>query len=213
MILKYEVKGINEMDIYLVEQITEPDFGCEESVRKEPMALLRLSKLASDSEDKRYIEVSENKLSDEGISEGKKVCFTENGDLKKYVSVVAAVITKNIDGLEKIFATQRGYGDYKDGWEFPGGKVEPGETPEAAIVREIKEELDTDIVVDEYIGTVEYDYPKFYLSMRCYKCSIKSGSLVLKEHEAAKWLSINEIDSVDWLPADIEVVDILRNQK
>ena len=201
------------MDIYLVEQITEPDFGCEESVRKEPMALLRLSKLASDSEDKRYIEVSENKLSDEGISEGKKVCFTENGDLKKYVSVVAAVIIKNIDGLEKIFATQRGYGDYKDGWEFPGGKVEPGETPEAAIVREIKEELDTDIVVDEYIGTVEYDYPKFYLSMRCYKCSIKSGSLVLKEHEAAKWLSINEIDSVDWLPADIEVVDILRNQK
>lgn len=213
MILKYEVKGINEMDIYLVEQITEPDFGCEESVRKEPMALLRLSKLASDSEDKRYIEVSENKLSDEGISEGKKVCFTENGDLKKYVSVVAAIITKNVDGLEKIFATQRGYGDYKDGWEFPGGKVEPGETPEAAIVREIKEELDTDIVVDEYIGTVEYDYPKFYLSMRCYKCSIKSGSLVLKEHEAAKWLSINEIDSVDWLPADIEVVDILRNQK
>lgn len=213
MILKYEVKGINEMDIYLVEQITEPDFGCEESVRKEPMALLRLSKLASDSEDKRYIEVSENKLSDEGISEGKKVCFTENGDLKKYVSVVAAIITKNVDGLEKIFATQRGYGDYKDGWEFPGGKVEPGETPEAAIVREIKEELDTDIVVDEYIGTAEYDYPKFYLSMRCYKCSIKSGSLVLKEHEAAKWLSINEIDSVDWLPADIEVVDILRNQK
>ena len=201
------------MDIYLVEQITEPDFGCEESVRKEPMALLRLSKLASDSEDKRYIEVSENKLSDEGISEGKKVCFTENGALKKYVSVVAAVITKNIDGLEMIFATQRGYGDYKDGWEFPGGKVEQGETPEAAIVREIKEELDTDIVVDEYIGTVEYDYPKFYLSMRCYKCSIKSGSLVLKEHEAAKWLSINEIDSVDWLPADIEVVDILRNQK
>ena len=206
-------KGINEMDIYLLEQITEPDFGCEESVRKEPMALLRLSKLASDSEDKRYIEVSENKLSDEGISEGKKVCFTENGDLKKYVSVVAAVITKNIDGLEKIFATQRGYGDYKDGWEFPGGKVEPGETPEAAIVREIKEELDTDIVVDEYIGTVEYDYPKFYLSMRCYKCSIKSGSLVLKEHEAAKWLNMEEIDSVDWLPADIEVVDILRNQK
>ena len=201
------------MDIYLVEQITEPDFGCEESVRKEPMALLRLSKLASDSEDKRYIEVSENKLSDEGISEGKKVCFTENGDLKKYVSVVAAIITKNVDGLEKIFATQRGYGDYKDGWEFPGGKVEPGETPEAAIVREIKEELDTDIVVDEYIGTVEYDYPKFYLSMRCYKCSIKSGSLVLKEHEAAKWLNMEEIDSVDWLPADIEVVDILRNQK
>ncbi len=201
------------MDIYLVEQITEPDFGCEESVRKEPMALLRLSKFSSDSEDKRYIEVSENKLSAEGISEGKKVCFTEKGDLKKFISVVAAIIAKNVDGLEKIFATQRGYGDYKDGWEFPGGKVEPGETPEAAIVREIKEELDTDIVVDEYIGTVEYDYPKFYLSMRCYKCSIKSGSLVLKEHEAAKWLSINEIDSVDWLPADIEVVDILRNQK
>jgi 8-oxo-dGTP diphosphatase len=202
---------VRVMDIFLVDQITEPDFGCEECARKEPMALLRLSKISADQEDKRYIEVSEQRLSDEGISEGKKVCFTENGDLKKYVSVVAAVISKTENGIEKIFATQRGYGDYKDGWEFPGGKVEPGESPEAAIVREIKEELDTDITVDKYIGTVEYDYPKFYLYMRCYRCSIESGSLVLKEHEAAKWLSMDEIDSVNWLPADIEVVKMLRN--
>ena len=201
------------MVVYLVDQITEPDFGCEESVRKEPMALLRLSNLSSDSESKRYIEVSEKKLSDEGISEGKKVCFTGNGELKKYISVVAAIISKSVNEIEKIFATQRGYGDYKDGWEFPGGKVETGETPEAAIIREIKEELDTDIVVNEYIGTVEYDYPKFYLSMGCYKCSVKSGSLVLKEHEAAKWLSMDEIDTVNWLPADIEVVNILLGDR
>ena len=101
----------------------------------------------------------------------------------KTVRVVAAIIIEN----DKVFATQRGYGEFKDGWEFPGGKIEPGETPEEAIVREIKEELDTEVEVIELLDTVEYDYPNFHLSMGCFICKIKSGDLVLKEHEAAKW--------------------------
>lgn len=124
----------------------------------------------------------------------------------KIVKVVAAIIR---DG-DKIFATQRGYGEYKDGWEFPGGKVEEGETPEEALVREIKEELDTEIEICEYLDTIEYDYPTFHISMRCYWCSVKSGNLVLKEHEAAKWLTKEEIDSVDWLPADITIIELIR---
>ena len=197
--------------IYIVEQITEADYGCEDTGRKEPMALLKLRELSPESEaEPIYIEISEAEISRQGIAEGKKVCFNAEDNIKKYVSVVAAVIHKNENGIEKIFATQRGYGDYKDGWEFPGGKVEPGETPEDAIVREIKEELDTDINVEDYIGTVEYDYPAFHLSMRCYRCTIKSGSLVLKEHEAAKWLKMEELDSVEWLPADVEVVKMIR---
>lgn len=121
----------------------------------------------------------------------------------KTVKVVAAII-KNED---KIFATQRGYGEFKDGWEFPGGKVEAGETPQQALVREIKEELDTDIVVEDFVMTVEYDYPKFHLSMDCFMCSIAAGELVLKEHEAAKWLAKDELDSVEWLPADLAVLE------
>lgn len=116
----------------------------------------------------------------------------------KTVKVVAAIIIHN----NSIFATQRGYGDFKDGWEFPGGKIEPGETPQEALVREIKEELDTEIEVGDYLETVEYDYPTFHLSMDCFFCTIKSGELVLKEHEAAKWLTAETLDSVDWLPAD-----------
>lgn len=116
----------------------------------------------------------------------------------KTVKVVAAIIQ---DG-NKIFATQRGYGDFKDGWEFPGGKIEQGETPQEALVREILEELDTEIEVGELLDTVEYDYPQFHLSMDCFMCTVKSGELVLKEHEAAKWLNKDTIDSVDWLPAD-----------
>ena len=116
----------------------------------------------------------------------------------KTIEVVAAIIEK--DG--KVFATQRGYGDFKDGWEFPGGKVEPSETPEEALIREIREELETEIDVDSYIGTVEYDYPKFHLSMRCYLCHILSGNLHLIEHEAAAWVSFDELEQVDWLPAD-----------
>ena len=124
----------------------------------------------------------------------------------KIVKVVAAIIR---DG-EKVLATQRGYGEYKGGWEFPGGKVEEGETPEAALVREIKEELDTEIEVGEYLDTIEYDYPTFHLSMRCYWCIIKSGDLVLKEHEAVKWLTKEKIDSEEWLPADISIIEQIR---
>ena len=116
----------------------------------------------------------------------------------KIIKVVAAII---IDG-ENIFATQRGYGEFEGGWEFPGGKIEEGETPEEALVREIKEELDTVIEVGELIDTVEYDYPNFHLSMDCFICCIKEGDLVLKEHSAAKWLTKETLDSVDWLPAD-----------
>lgn len=126
----------------------------------------------------------------------------------KTVKVVAAII-KNED---KIFATQRGYGEFKDGWEFPGGKVEAGETPQQALVREIKEELDTDIVVEDFVMTVEYDYPKFHLSMDCFMCSIAAGELVLKEHEAAKWLAKDELDSVEWLPADLAVIEKIKRE-
>lgn len=124
----------------------------------------------------------------------------------KTIKVVAAII---IDG-EKVFATQRGYGEFKDGWEFPGGKVEKGEKPEEALVREIKEELDTEIEVGELFDTVEYDYPKFHLSMDCFICKVKSGDLVLKEHEAAKWLTKENLGSVEWLPADEGLVEKIR---
>ena len=149
----------------------------------------------------------------------------------KQIEVVAAIIRKD----DKIFATQRGYGDWKDWWEFPGGKMEPGETPEEALKREIQEELSTEISVDKFLCTVEYDYPKlangracsrsedskqalvssrstaaFHLTMHCYWCSLVSEGLHLNEHEAAKWLSIEQIDSVKWLPADIEVVKKIR---
>lgn len=121
----------------------------------------------------------------------------------KTVKVVAAIIIEN----RKVFATQRGYGEFKDGWEFPGGKIENDETPEEAIVREIKEELDTEIKAVELLDTVEYDYPKFHLSMDCFVCKIKSGNLVLKEHEAAKWLTNETLNSVEWLPADQGLVE------
>lgn len=120
----------------------------------------------------------------------------------KTVRVVAAIIIEN----GKVFATQRGYGEFKDGWEFPGGKIEPSETPEEAIVREIKEELDTEVEVIEWLDTVEYDYPNFHLSMGCFICKIKSGDLVLKEHEAAKWLTKDTLGSLEWLPADMGLV-------
>lgn len=124
----------------------------------------------------------------------------------KTIKVVVAVIK---DG-DKIFATQRGYGEFKDGWEFPGGKVEPGETPEAALAREIREELDTEIEVGRKIDCVEYDYPAFHLSMDCFWAEVISGNLILKEHEAAKWLTKNELDSVDWLPADQGLVEKIK---
>ena len=126
----------------------------------------------------------------------------------KTVRVVAAAIRKD----NKIFATQRGYGEFKDGWEFPGGKIEDGETPEQALAREIKEELDTEIQVGKLIDTIEYDYPKFHLSMDCFWCEIMQGGLELKEHEAARWLSKEELYSVDWLPADVGVVEKIKKE-
>ena len=124
----------------------------------------------------------------------------------KTIKVVAAIIIHE----NKIFATQRGYGEFKDGWEFPGGKIEPGETPQQALVREIKEELDIEIEVKDFLETVEYDYPEFHLSMDYFFCTIKSGELVLKEHEAAKWLTVETLDSVDWLPADKGLIEGIR---
>ena len=126
----------------------------------------------------------------------------------KTIRVVAAIIkAKNENGEPIIFATQRGYGDFKGGWEFPGGKIEEGETPQEALVREIKEELETVISVGELIDTVEYDYPTFHLSMDCFWTEIVSGDLVLTEHEAAKWLTRDELDSVEWLPADVTLIE------
>ena len=124
----------------------------------------------------------------------------------KQIEVVAAIIRKG----DKIFATQRGYGDWQDWWEFPGGKMEAGETPEEALVREIREELSAEIIVDEFLCMVEYVYPKFHLTMHCYLCSLVTEALLLNEHEAARWLTKDELDSVKWLPADLEVVENVR---
>lgn len=127
----------------------------------------------------------------------------------KTIKVVAAIIR---DG-DHIFATQRGYGEYKDGWEFPGGKVEPGETSQEALVREIKEELDADIIVGDLLTTVEYDYPTFHLSMDCFWVTLVEGSkMKLLEHEAAKWLAMDELDEVEWLPADVNVVEAIKKR-
>lgn len=123
-------------------------------------------------------------------------------EAKKIINVVAAIIIE--DG--KLFATQRGYGEWKDWWEFPGGKIEPGETPQDALKREIREELATEIEVGELLTTVEYDYPKFHLTMHCFLCTVVSGQLSLLEHEDARWLAMDELDTVKWLPADVEVV-------
>ena len=128
----------------------------------------------------------------------------------KIIKVVAAIICDDMKEKNKIFATARGYGELKGGWEFPGGKVEPGETPQQALIREIIEELDTEIKVGERIDTVEYDYPTFHLSMDCFWAEVKAGHLELKEAEAAKWLTKDQLDSVTWLPADILLIDQIR---
>ena len=125
---------------------------------------------------------------------------------KKRIQVAAAIICKD----NEVFATQRGYGNYKDWWEFPGGKIEPEETPEQALVREIREELAAQIRVEDYLTTVEYDYPEFHLSMACYWCSVKKGHLTLLEHEAARWLPIDNLRQVNWLPADVLVIEAIE---
>lgn len=127
-------------------------------------------------------------------------------DIMKTIKVVAAVIREK----DRIFATQRGYGELKGGWEFPGGKIEEGETAKEALMREIMEELETKIEVGEWIDTVEYDYPTFHLSMECFWCTVISGELILKEHKAAKWLSKQELYSVEWLPADIGLIEKIQ---
>ena len=160
------------MEIFTVEQITEADYGCEETDRKEPTALLKLSS----KESEKFVEVPEAELEKKGIAEGKKVIITADGKVLKYVRVVAAVIK---DG-DKIFATARGYGEFKGWWEFPGGKIEKGETPQQALVREIKEELSATIEVDELIDTIEYDYPTFHLSMDCFWAKLVEGELIIK---------------------------------
>ena len=130
----------------------------------------------------------------------------------KTVKVVAAIIKAvNENGETIIFATQRGYGDFKGGWEFPGGKIESGETHQEALKHEIIEELDTEVSVGELMDTVEYDYPQFHLSMDCFWCQIVRGNLVLKEHEAARWLTKDELNNVEWLPADITLIEKIRN--
>ncbi len=132
--------------------------------------------------------------------------MTETKEGKKTIHVVAAIIRRD----NEIFATQRGYGTYKDWWEFPGGKIEAGETPEEALVREIKEELDTEIKVDSFLATVEYDYPEFYLIMDCFWCRVEHGELKLLEHEAARWLPLDDLNQVKWLPADAEVIEKIK---
>ena len=127
----------------------------------------------------------------------------------KTIQVVAAIIRQG----DRIFAAQRGYGKSKGGWEFPGGKIEPGETPRQALAREIREELNAEITVGEKLTQVEWDYPDFHLSMGCYWCALKSGSLTLREHESARWLGLGELDAVDWLPADRVVVAAIRTQE
>lgn len=136
----------------------------------------------------------------------------QKGEKMKTIKVVAAVICDSITQKKKVFATARGYGEFKGLWEFPGGKIEAGETPQQALCREIMEELDTKIKVYDLIDTVEYDYPDFHLSMDCFWCEVIEGNLILKEAEAAKWLTRETLDSVNWLPADLALIDKIRTQ-
>lgn len=190
------------MGRFKIIDITEADFGCEEHLDG-PHAVLLL-------EDGRRFEVTEDWIAANKLEEGKAVWVSEDGHVSKAIEVVAAVIRHG----DKIFATQRGYGEFKDMWEFPGGKMEADEEPQSALVREIKEELDTDIKVGELIKTVDTDYPNFHITMHVYWCSVLSGELTLLEHEAAKWLNIDEGlgKAVDWLPADLEVVDAISGE-
>ena len=193
------------MKIYKVVNIEEADYGCEESSCG-ARALVLLE--SGDTECK--VEMSEDWIAFSGIDTGKTVICCEDGKFRRFVKVAAAVIRKEENGVKKIFATQRGYGEYKDKWEFPGGKVENGETSEQALVREIKEELDTTINVGEKIYTIEYDYPDFHLSMDCFFAELTGGMPVLKEHEAAKWADKESLDLLEWLPADMSLTEKLK---
>lgn len=199
------------MHIYTILQITDPDYGCEETRRPEPAALLKLRPDTDSNEPSRYLELPERIIAEQGLSEGKRVTFAADGSIRKYVRVVAAVIRDPKRHPGRIFATARGYGEYKGWWEFPGGKIEPGETPEEAIVREIREELTATIKVEELITTVEYDYEKFHLSMDCFYAEVVAGKLKLKEAADARWLAPEELDEVNWLPADRVVVEVIKS--
>jgi 8-oxo-dGTP diphosphatase len=205
------------MTIYTIQQITDPDYGCEETRRPEPAALLKLcpdtgteagTNVGLDANaGVRYFEVPERVIAEQGLAEGKKVTFGADGAIRKYIRVVAAVIRDPKRHPGRIFATARGYGEYKGWWEFPGGKIEAGETPEEAIVREIREELAATIRVSELFLTVEYDYERFHLSMDCFYAEVAAGKLTLREAAEARWLAPEEFGDVRWLPADREVVE------
>ena len=196
------------MEIYTIGSITEADYGCEDTGQTGPTALIRLSS----GNIERRVEVSEAEIERLGLREGKKVVFDPEGKLLKYVRVVAAVIVDDSPGEKRIFATARGYGEFKGWWEFPGGKIEARETPQEALVREIREELTAGIKVNDLIRTIEYDYPDFHLSMDCFWAEVVDGKLILKEAEDARWLSLDELESVKWLPADEILVKKIKQE-
>lgn len=193
------------MKKYTITNIYEADYGCEGLREGEPLKVM--VQLKEENGEVMTLEAEDAWLITNKIKEGNKVIIDPSKRLMKVVEVVAAIIKGNGENEGKILATQRGYGEFKGGWEFPGGKIEEGETPKEALMREIKEELDVKIEVEELLDTIEYDYPAFHLSMKCYWCKIESGEFVLKEHKAAKWLSKETLYSVDWLPADVSLID------
>ena len=222
------LKGYHKM-AWTVRRIQESDYGCEERTEEERNRVIvtledgegLIRQLTADDGwlyamgiDEGSVWPEEERPEETGPEETKpeeiKPAETEPAAAeKKTIRVVAAVIRRG----NTVFATQRGYGDYKDWWEFPGGKIETGETPEAALIREINEELDSDIVVEQYLTTVEHDYPEFHLSMDCYWCTIEGGKLTLIEHEAAKWLPLDNLRQVNWLPADVKVVEAIERSQ
>lgn len=195
--------------LYKIVRIQEADYGCEERMPDAPVNSVLL--LEDMDGNQLSGEVVDDDLVKQGIEEGNYIYFGEGGSFRKAIRVVAAVIKESAgNGQPVIFATQRGYGDLKGGWEFPGGKIEEGETPQEALVREIKEELDTDIEVGPLLDSIEYDYPAFHLSMDCFWCEIIKGDLVLKEHKSAKWLDKDSLEDVEWLPADVTLIKKIK---